>query len=272
MDPYTGAVLAMAVAPGFNANRFPATKADRRRNRAVTDTYEPGSTFKLVTVAAGTPGGHRLARDLVPAPADDQGGGSRDPRGAHSRDRADDGSGHRRALVEHRHDHDRAADRGGPPRLLDRQVRVRAADRHRLPGRVSGLRAPARAVVGVDDRHRPDRSRDCGHADPDGARVLGDRERRRAGRAPPRRAGRRQACRAQAAGSASCRGRSRIRCSRCFAASCSRARAPRPQSRATPSPGRRARRPRSTRRPAVTRARGTSRRSSGSCRPRNRGS
>jgi cell division protein FtsI/penicillin-binding protein 2 len=53
MDPYTGAVLAMAVAPGFNANRFPTTPADRRRNRAVTDTYEPGSTFKLVTIAAG---------------------------------------------------------------------------------------------------------------------------------------------------------------------------------------------------------------------------
>jgi cell division protein FtsI/penicillin-binding protein 2 len=52
MDPQTGAVLAMAVAPGYNANRFPTTRADRRRNRAITDTYEPGSTFKLVTVAA----------------------------------------------------------------------------------------------------------------------------------------------------------------------------------------------------------------------------
>jgi cell division protein FtsI/penicillin-binding protein 2 len=52
MDPYSGAVLAMAVAPGFNANRFATTRADRRRNRAVTDTYEPGSTFKLVTIAA----------------------------------------------------------------------------------------------------------------------------------------------------------------------------------------------------------------------------
>jgi cell division protein FtsI (penicillin-binding protein 3) len=53
MDPHTGAVYAMATAPGFNANRFPTTRADRRRNRAVTDTYEPGSTFKLVTIAAG---------------------------------------------------------------------------------------------------------------------------------------------------------------------------------------------------------------------------
>ncbi|HJS50160.1 MAG TPA: penicillin-binding protein 2, partial [Gaiellaceae bacterium] len=52
MDPYSGSVLAMAVAPRFNANRFPTTRADRRRNRAVTDTYEPGSTFKLVTIAA----------------------------------------------------------------------------------------------------------------------------------------------------------------------------------------------------------------------------
>jgi cell division protein FtsI (penicillin-binding protein 3) len=52
MDPHTGAILAMATAPRFNANRFPTTRADRRRNRAVTDTYEPGSTFKLVTVVA----------------------------------------------------------------------------------------------------------------------------------------------------------------------------------------------------------------------------
>ena len=52
MDPRTGEVLAMATAPRFNANRFPTTRADRRRNRAVTDTYEPGSTFKLVTIAA----------------------------------------------------------------------------------------------------------------------------------------------------------------------------------------------------------------------------
>lgn len=52
LDPHSGNVLAMGTAPRFDANRFPATKADWRRNRAVTDTYEPGSTFKLVTVAA----------------------------------------------------------------------------------------------------------------------------------------------------------------------------------------------------------------------------
>jgi cell division protein FtsI/penicillin-binding protein 2 len=51
LDPRTGAVLAMAVEPGYDANRFAAASADEQRNRAVTDTYEPGSTFKVVTVA-----------------------------------------------------------------------------------------------------------------------------------------------------------------------------------------------------------------------------
>jgi cell division protein FtsI (penicillin-binding protein 3) len=51
MDPRNGAILAMANAPGFDANRYPATPAPVQRNRTVTDTFEPGSTFKLVTVA-----------------------------------------------------------------------------------------------------------------------------------------------------------------------------------------------------------------------------
>jgi cell division protein FtsI (penicillin-binding protein 3) len=51
LDPRTGAVLAMAVQPGYDANRFPSAPSDLQRNRTVTDTYEPGSTFKLITVA-----------------------------------------------------------------------------------------------------------------------------------------------------------------------------------------------------------------------------
>ncbi len=51
LDPKTGAILAMAVAPGFDANGFAGVPRDYQRNRAVTDTYEPGSTFKVVTYA-----------------------------------------------------------------------------------------------------------------------------------------------------------------------------------------------------------------------------
>ncbi|HEY3017380.1 MAG TPA: penicillin-binding protein 2 [Gaiellaceae bacterium] len=51
LDPRTGSILAMAVQPGYDANRFPSAPSDLQRNRTVTDTYEPGSTFKLITVA-----------------------------------------------------------------------------------------------------------------------------------------------------------------------------------------------------------------------------
>lgn len=52
LDPRSGEVLAMANVPGYDANRYPQAPVGRQRNRAVTDTYEPGSTFKLVTVTA----------------------------------------------------------------------------------------------------------------------------------------------------------------------------------------------------------------------------
>jgi len=51
MDPRTGAILAMANYPTFDANHFSTASPDARRNRAVTDAYEPGSTFKIVTIA-----------------------------------------------------------------------------------------------------------------------------------------------------------------------------------------------------------------------------
>jgi len=51
LDPHSGSVLAMAVSPRFDANRFGSTPPDVTRNRALTDVYEPGSTFKLITVA-----------------------------------------------------------------------------------------------------------------------------------------------------------------------------------------------------------------------------
>jgi cell division protein FtsI/penicillin-binding protein 2 len=54
MDVETGGILALGVEPGFDSNAFPTVarrNLQRLRNRAVTDTYEPGSTFKVVTIA-----------------------------------------------------------------------------------------------------------------------------------------------------------------------------------------------------------------------------
>ncbi len=52
MDPYTGEVLALANRPTFDPNSPGRYRASYRRNRAVTDLYEPGSTFKIVMAAA----------------------------------------------------------------------------------------------------------------------------------------------------------------------------------------------------------------------------
>ncbi len=52
MDPRTGEILALANEPTFNPNSYGEYSDDDRRNRAVQDLYEPGSTFKIVTASA----------------------------------------------------------------------------------------------------------------------------------------------------------------------------------------------------------------------------
>ena len=52
MDPDTGAILAMATRPAFDPNRFNKYTSELRRNRAVTDFFEPGSAFKIITASA----------------------------------------------------------------------------------------------------------------------------------------------------------------------------------------------------------------------------
>jgi stage V sporulation protein D (sporulation-specific penicillin-binding protein) len=52
MDSRNGDILAMAINPTFAAQDFGKVKPETRRNRAVTDPYEPGSTFKVFLAAA----------------------------------------------------------------------------------------------------------------------------------------------------------------------------------------------------------------------------
>jgi cell division protein FtsI (penicillin-binding protein 3) len=52
MDPKTGEILALANEKGFNPNNIKGLKSDDWRNRAVSDVFDPGSTFKPFLVAA----------------------------------------------------------------------------------------------------------------------------------------------------------------------------------------------------------------------------
>lgn len=52
LNPKSGEILALAVRPDFNPNRVESRNPSQWRNRAITDTFEPGSTLKIVTAAA----------------------------------------------------------------------------------------------------------------------------------------------------------------------------------------------------------------------------
>lgn len=52
MEPHTGRILAMANYPAFNLNAHAAYHPSLWRNRAVADSYEPGSTFKVFLIAS----------------------------------------------------------------------------------------------------------------------------------------------------------------------------------------------------------------------------
>lgn len=52
MNPHSGEILAMASYPVFDPNRYQDYHEEIRRNRAILEIYEPGSTFKIVPAAA----------------------------------------------------------------------------------------------------------------------------------------------------------------------------------------------------------------------------
>ncbi|MDH4264528.1 MAG: penicillin-binding transpeptidase domain-containing protein [Deltaproteobacteria bacterium] len=52
MNPKTGEILAMSAQPSFDPNHFSSYPTYQRKNRTLTDTFEPGSTFKVFPLAA----------------------------------------------------------------------------------------------------------------------------------------------------------------------------------------------------------------------------
>lgn len=57
MDPHDGDILAMASVPGFNPNDYADSAVEARRDRAITDRFEPGSVMKVFTVASALAAG-----------------------------------------------------------------------------------------------------------------------------------------------------------------------------------------------------------------------
>jgi cell division protein FtsI (penicillin-binding protein 3) len=64
-DPHTGQILALAISPRFNPNDSRHVDSDDLTDLAVSDIYEPGSTFKLVTYSAALDGAGVKPTDLV---------------------------------------------------------------------------------------------------------------------------------------------------------------------------------------------------------------
>ena len=82
MDPRSGEILALANYPSFNPNAYGDYPEDQRRNRAVQEIYEPGSTFKVVTASAAIEERVFAPDDMVDASAGVWRSGSRTVREA----------------------------------------------------------------------------------------------------------------------------------------------------------------------------------------------
>ncbi|MFC1500778.1 penicillin-binding transpeptidase domain-containing protein, partial [Candidatus Zixiibacteriota bacterium] len=65
LDPETGAILAMAGWPTFDPNAPDDVDPSQRRNRAITDPFEPGSVLKLVTFTAALDAGRYTPADTI---------------------------------------------------------------------------------------------------------------------------------------------------------------------------------------------------------------
>jgi cell division protein FtsI/penicillin-binding protein 2 len=179
MDPRSGAILALANWPRVDANDISGAPAYARQNRAVAAAYEPGSTFKAITVS-----GALQDKLVTPDTTFDV------PPQIQVADRTiKDAEDHGYETLSVARGQDRHAPGPDPLRPLRARLRLRQAHRRRPARRVARHRAAPEAVLRLVDGQPADRPGHRGHADPDGTGVQRHRQWRR--RAPPvRRPGR----------------------------------------------------------------------------------
>jgi cell division protein FtsI (penicillin-binding protein 3) len=142
-DPHTGQILALAVRPTFNPNDFRHAGKDLLRDHAVSDVYEPGSTFKPVTYAAALE-----EKAITPDTIVDCGGGSMNIAGHTVHDAPGDHFGRIPAWEALAHSSNVCAIRVGQrvgPEVLYKYIRAFGfGDRSgiELPGETRGLLEP----------------------------------------------------------------------------------------------------------------------------------
>ena len=259
VDPNTGEILAIASAPGYNPNDYGESEVDARRDRAVTDRFEPGSRHEGLHGRRGARRRHAEAdRDDLLRARHVPGRQRHHPR--HARERLAHADADPREELEHRRAQDRPRPRRAAALRGVSSLRLRRAD-GLAASRRGGGRAPSEGppVVRGRDGERVVRS---GHQRHHGAARDGDgRDRQRRRLLEPilvtqvtdgtrRRRSRRGAARAARGRAAARREDSSPRCS---SRSPKRAApASRPRCRASASPARRRPRRRSIRRRAST--------------------
>ncbi len=178
LDPNTGEILALASAPLYNPNDYRESEPEARRDRGSAEAFEPGSTAKIFTIAAGLAAGVVKAGDRLYCENGSMAVDNVTIRDTHPAEWLEPLASPGR-LLEHLRRQDRAlagrepAVRGAAP------LRLRREDRHRLAGRGDGHAAPARPSLGAGRDRRGVVRSGCQHDQPsDRAGGVVDRQRR----------------------------------------------------------------------------------------------
>ena len=182
MDPWTGELLAVANMPDYEPARFFAYPPDAWRDRAITDAYEPGSTFKLITAAAALESGKFTTASRFPARDALVVGGRTIHNAEDGMMAASMGSESIEEIIAYSHNVGAAevglATGGTWMYRTIRKFGFGDPTQVELPGENPGIvltRVGVERLVARDDRVRPQH---LDHAARDGARVRRDRERR----------------------------------------------------------------------------------------------